>query len=158
MKKIVIGLVIGIIISSVAWVLTMPKIILKEQVSPLGFKETIKALEDAVTEGGWIILDKVDLQNAMDKTDKNIPKSVVMKICEPHMVSTIMNDDEGMIGSVIMPCTISVYEKKDGRSYVATVNTRLLGRIFGGTVSKVVSGSVTDDTKAFLAFLDQKAK
>lgn len=157
MKKIIIGLGVGVVVAVAGCLLLVPKMMLKEHVSPLGFKDTVSAIEDAVAQGGWAVIDKTDMQKVLSKADKNIPPNILLKICEPHMVSTVMNDDQSMLASVIMPCTISVYEKKDGQTYVATVNTGLMGRVFRGTVSKVVAGAVTDDTKAFLAFLKQKA-
>ena len=35
----------------------------------------------------------------------------------------------------MMPCTISVYEKSDGKTYIGSMNAGLLGRVFGGTVA-----------------------
>ncbi|MDF7801966.1 DUF302 domain-containing protein [Pontiellaceae bacterium B1224] len=158
MKKLIIGLVIGGIIVAIGSFLAVPKIVLSERVSPLDFDDTVEAIEDAITEGGWIIIDQVNMQKTLSKSDKNIPPNIILTICEPHLVSTIMNDDKGMIASVIMPCTISIYQKQDGLTYVASVNTGLMGRMFMGTVSKVVAGAVTDDTNAFLSFLDKKAE
>jgi uncharacterized protein (DUF302 family) len=50
-----------------------------------------------------------------------------------------------------MPCTISVYEKKDGKTYIGTMNAGLLGDMFGGTVTTVMK-EVASDQQSFIAF------
>lgn len=39
-------------------------------------------------------------------------------------------------------CTISVYEKKDGRTYIASMNAGLLGKMFGGSIAEVMGDVV----------------
>lgn len=157
-KRLIVGLVIGAVIAAVGCLLAVPKIMLKERVSPLAFKDTVETFEKAVEQAGWVVTEKVDMQKILSKADKNIPPNILFTICEPHLVSTIMNDDESMIASVIMPCTVSIYQKKDGLTYVATVNSGMTGRLFRGTASKVVAGAVNDDTTTILAFLNQKTE
>ncbi len=65
-----------------------------------------------------------------------------------------MKDDKAMFVTVMMPCSISVYEKSDGNVYVSTMNAALMGRMFGGTVAKVMSGPVAAETAGFTSFLD----
>ncbi len=59
-----------------------------------------------------------------------------------------------MYVSLMMPCTISIYEKSDGQTYVATMNAGLMGRLFGGTVARVMAGSVAPETAKFTSFLN----
>ena len=33
-----------------------------------------------------------------------------------------------------MPCTISVYEKSDGKTYISMMNLELMGKMYGGDV------------------------
>ena len=63
----------------------------------------------------------------------------------------------GIIGgflSVMMPCSIAVYEKADGKTYVSTMNSGLMGKMFGGTAAAVMAGPVAKDTAAFTSFLN----
>jgi uncharacterized protein (DUF302 family) len=53
--------------------------------------------------------------------------------------------------SVFMPCTISVYEKSDGKASIGTVNAGLLGRMFGGTVAEIMGKKVAADQKIFVS-------
>jgi hypothetical protein len=52
----------------------------------------------------------------------------------------------------MMPCTISVYEKQDGKVYIAHVNAGLMGRLFGGTISEVMGGPLSDEQNQFVIF------
>ena len=49
-----------------------------------------------------------------------------------------------------MPCTISVYQKSDGKTYIATMNAALLGKMFGGTVAEIMGDKVAVDQKKFV--------
>jgi uncharacterized protein (DUF302 family) len=49
-----------------------------------------------------------------------------------------------------MPCTISVYEKSDGKAYIGSMNAGLLGKMFGGTVAEIMGEKVADDQQAFI--------
>jgi len=51
-----------------------------------------------------------------------------------------------------MPCTISVYEKADGKIYIAHMNAGLMGKVFGGVISEVMSGPVTEQQNRFVDF------
>jgi uncharacterized protein (DUF302 family) len=49
-----------------------------------------------------------------------------------------------------MPCTISVYEKSDGKVYIGTMNAELLGKMFGGTVAEIMGDSVAADQRKII--------
>jgi uncharacterized protein (DUF302 family) len=53
-----------------------------------------------------------------------------------------------------MPCTISVYEKADGKMYIGTMNARLLGKIFRGIVATVMK-DVAADQQSFIEFANK---
>ncbi len=53
-------------------------------------------------------------------------------------------DDERII-SVMMPCRISVYEKKDGKAYVALINAGSLAKDLPDNIA-VVMKAASDET------------
>jgi uncharacterized protein (DUF302 family) len=154
MKNIGIGIIIGIVLMAVTAKLAAPNMMLKERVSPLGYEETIAKIESAVTNGGWEISRKMNMQKSLSKFGKEVPQVTLLKICEPNHAANILNDDDAMYVSLMMPCTISIYEKSDGKTYVGTMNAGLMGRIFGGTVAEVMAGSVAPETAVFTDFLN----
>jgi len=98
----------------------------------------------------------MDMQKSLAKHGQTAPRVTLLKICEPHHAAKILNDDDALSVSLMMPCTISIYEKSDGETYVATMNAAVMGRIFGGTVADVMAGSVAPETAAFTRFLDSE--
>ncbi len=53
----------------------------------------------------------------------------------------------------MMPCTISVYEKSDGKTYIGHMNAGLMGGMFGGDVAEVM-GVVDGQQHDFLSFAE----
>ncbi len=155
MKKLIIGIVIGFALFAIVAKVAAPNMMLKERISPLSHEQTVQKIESAVTNGGWVISSKMDMQKSLAKHGQTAPRVTLLKICEPHYAAQILNDDDAVSVSLMMPCTISIYEKSDGQTYVATMNAGVMGRIFGGTVAEVMAGSVAPETAAFTAFLDQ---
>lgn len=154
MKKIIIGIIIGATSVAVIMKMAMPGMMLIERVSPFGVDETVQRIESAVTNGGWEISRTMDMQKSLAKLGQTVPRVTVIKICEPHHAAAIMNDDKALFVSTMMPCSIAVYEKTDGKTYVSTMNAGLMGRMFGGTVAEVMSGPVARETAEFTRFLD----
>jgi len=154
MKKLLTGAAIGAILVGAAMMVAMPKMMLIERVSPYELDETVQRIQAAVTNGGWEISRTMDMQKSLAKIGQTVPRVTVVKICEPHHAAAIMNDDDALFVTTMMPCSIAVYEKTDGKTYVSTMNAGLMGRMFGGTVAKVMSGPVARETAEFTRFLD----
>jgi uncharacterized protein (DUF302 family) len=150
----VIGIVAGALLAGIAMVSVMPKMMIHERRSPLDYTETIERLATAVTNGGWIIAQKKDMQKSIAPYGKTIPPVTLLKICQADYASRILNTDDAMYVSVMMPCTIAVYQKSDGKTYVSTLNTGLMGRLFGGVIAEVMAGPVSADEAKFTEFLN----
>lgn len=138
---------------SVAPVGEQKKMIL-EEMSPFGHEETVKKITDATKAGGWVVsgvkqLDKSIVKNGGPKV---LPVTLV-EICNAEHAGKILLDDSSRWASVMMPCTISVYDKKDGKTYVGFMNAPLIGAMFGGLVGEVMGGPVADGQSKILGFL-----
>jgi uncharacterized protein (DUF302 family) len=91
----------------------------------------------------------------MDKKIKELSGIEILPVtlidaCNPYHAGEILKNDEDRYASVMMPCTIAVYEKSDGIVYVGTMNARLIGEMFGGAVAKIMGGTVAEDQDRFL--------
>lgn len=105
--------------------------------SPLGFEETLERIEANAKDLGWKVPNKwkVDFQRNFKKiTDTDIGPSRVLKMCEPFAAAKLLVNDEYKMLAAMMPCTIAVYEKSDGKTYVAMMNLDLMGQMYGGDV------------------------
>jgi len=118
---------------------TMPPMLL-EHVSPLGFKETLAKLEKNAKALGWKVPGKwkVDFQKNLKRvTGKDIGKNKVLKMCAPDAAVPLLMRDEYKMLTALMPCTIAVYEKSDGKTYIALMNLKVMGQMYGPDVAKM---------------------
>ncbi|MEN7973763.1 MAG: DUF302 domain-containing protein, partial [Verrucomicrobiota bacterium] len=132
----------------------MPKQMIKERKSPLGYEETIAKIEQNVKDSGWIISSTKHLDKSMAKYGKDVPPTTLINICQPDHAEAILQDDSARYISIMMPCTISVYEKSDGSTYVATMGMKLMGKMFGGLIAEVMGGAVATEEETFTHFLN----
>lgn len=150
MKQFVYGAVFGIAVGLTGMALVMPKLMLKEQVSPFGYEETITKIQNNVTDGGWKVSALMRLDKSLAKEGKDVLPVASFKICQPDHAEQVLLDDDARFLAVMMPCSIAVYEKADGKTYISTMNSALMGRMFGGTAQKVMGGAVAEETAAFI--------
>ena len=108
--------------------------------SPLGFDETLVKLEENAKYAGWKVPSKwkVNFQkNLMKVTGTDIGKNQVLKMCEPDAAARMLVHDEYKLLTTMMPCTIAVYEKSDGKTYISLMNMEMLGMIYGGLIAEI---------------------
>ena len=96
-----------------------------EKESLFGFNETVELLLNAASDREWNNPATHDLQNSLAKAGKSILPVTVLEVCKPEYSGQMLELSDERIVSVMMPCRISVYEKADGKTYVATVNYKL---------------------------------
>jgi uncharacterized protein (DUF302 family) len=149
--KIIIAFVIGAI-AGVA-VLQLPAVqqtmgqsmgskMLIEIESPLGFDETLEKLEENAKAAGWKVPSKwkVNFQrNLLKVTGTDIGKNQVLKMCEPGAAAKMLVHDEYKQLTTMMPCTLAVYEKSDGKTYISLMNMEMLGMIYGGLIADIAA-------------------
>ena len=152
MRQFFIGALFGGAIALVAVGIVMPKLMVKEAVSPLGYEETVAYIQNNVTNAGWKVSALMRLDKTLAKEGLEVLPVASFKICQPHHAEQILLDDDARFLSVMMPCSIAVYEKEDGSTYISTMNSALMGRMFGGTAQKVMAGPVAEETETFVAF------
>ncbi|MEQ8186329.1 MAG: DUF302 domain-containing protein [Candidatus Eremiobacterota bacterium] len=128
-----------------------------EKLSPYGLEETVQKIVDNAKAEKWVISGVKDLAKSIEKNggEKLLPVKLI-ELCNVDYSGKMLKEDASRYASVMMPCTISVYEKSDGKVYVSFVNTKLMGQMFPGTVGEVMGGPVGEAQSRFLIFLDDK--
>ncbi len=155
-SNVLIGFVLGVIAVSVLGWLLMPSLMLKEYSSPFGVEETVEKISQNALAEGWVVSSVTPLNNSVKKHGGgDLPPVRLINLCQPHHAFNILTEDNSKIVSVMMPCTISVYQKDDGKTYIGTMNAGLLGSMFGGTVAEVMAGPVATEQQKFIAFATQ---
>lgn len=111
-----------------------------ERQSPLDFESTLERLEANAKAQGWKVPSKwkVDFQRNLKKvTGTDIGPNRVLKMCEPVAAAKLLVKDEYKQLTALMPCTIAVYEKSDGKTYISMMNLDMMGKMYGGDVAEM---------------------
>jgi uncharacterized protein (DUF302 family) len=109
-----------------------------EKESLFGFNETVELLITAATDRDWGNPATHDLQATLAKSGKAVRPVKVIEICKPTYSGNMLEKSDERIVSVMMPCRISVYEKADGKIYVATVNGKIFTHGQSEAIQKVM--------------------
>ena len=121
---------------------SLPGLMIKEIPSPYSFDETLEKIEANAKAQGWKVPKswKVNFQKNLLKVVKiDIGPNKLIKMCEPKAAADILIHDELKRLSVMMPCTIGVYEKSDGKTYITIMNMKILGLLFGDVVEGITT-------------------
>jgi len=149
--SLLIGVVIGVVVSGIAGWVYAPGLMLTERQSPYGVEETVEMIKNNAEAVDWVVPGVSSLDKSIKKHGGgDLPPLMLVNICRPDYAYDILKEDENKIVSVFMPCTISVYEKSDGKTYIGTMNAGLLGKMFGGTVAEVMGVKVAADQDEFV--------
>lgn len=132
------GIISGILISLALVVLLAPKLMFIESESNFDFETTKQLIEKGTPENKWSMPHQYDLQATMDKHGFKVNPVNVYSVCKPDIAVKILGGDTHRHISAMMPCRIAVYEKADGKTYVARMNAALMARILGKEVNAVM--------------------
>jgi len=151
--NIIVGMIIGILVVCVAGWLMMPKMMLNEYESPFGVEETMEKITASALAEGWVVSSVTRLHQSVKKhSGHDLSPVLLVNLCQADHAYKILNDDDTRIVSVMMPCTISVYQKSDGKAYIGAMNAGLMGKMFGGVVAEVMGNVVAKQQKSFIRF------
>ena len=111
-----------------------------ETASPLGFDETIEKVIANAKELGWKVPKKwsKNFQKNLKKvTGVDVGKNLVLKMCEPHAAAELLVHDEYKRFLATMPCSVAIYVKSDGKTYISMMNLNLIGTMYGGKMAEL---------------------
>ena len=142
----IIYILIGMVLMGIiVWVM-MPKMMLNTYKSKDSYEETINKLRSVIkSKENWKIPAEFDFQkNIHDANLSKIEKVGSIALCNPNYASMILSEEKNRKVSSIMPLTIGVYEDKSGQVYVSELNIGMMGKMFGGTIAKVMKVAGVD--------------
>jgi uncharacterized protein (DUF302 family) len=121
----------------------------------MGFDQTIAELEKRIPEQGWVVSGIANMNESMAKHGVDFKSRVrLVKLCKPEYAKSVLSTDRNV--SCMMPCTMSVWESDDGKTYLSKMNMALMAKMFGGNVGKVMGGDVVRDEEKILEGLLKK--
>ena len=133
----IVALLIGIAATLFVIRANLGTLLVTEVESPLNFDDTLEYIETRAKDIGWKVPKKwkANFQKNFNKiVGKDIGPMRLLKMCEPFIAADLLEADENKYLSVMMPCTFAVYEKSNGKVYVAMMNLKLVGWALGGDV------------------------
>jgi uncharacterized protein (DUF302 family) len=130
------------------------EMMIHENESPYDFDKTVEVITANAKAHGWIVPKVYDFQKSLLKYKQPDPGKVkALKICHPEYASQLLSQDDSKFVAAMMPCSIAVYEKSDGKVYVSSMNMGLMSKMFGGVVGDTLAKVAR---VRFLVFLRNK--
>ena len=118
---------------------------ISENLSKFDFEKTVELLICEAEGREWKIPAVHDLQQSLAKSGKAVKPVKVIEICKPEYSGQMLELNHERIISVMMPCRISVYEKDDGKAYVAVINANALAEGLTDKIARVLKAA-SDET------------
>lgn len=144
---------LGLIVASVAGFYSMPKLLMLEGKSPHGFEQTVELFEQKVKESGWSVLATTDMQAIVAKHGQDVLPIKIFELCSSKYSAVVLKLDDERIVSPLMPCRVSIYEKSDGKTYIARMNSGRMAKPFGGVINDVMKSAASETENAIAAVL-----
>jgi len=116
-----------------------------EHSSPFNFEKTVELLTAKAEQKQWKVPAVHDLQQSLAKSGKSVKPVKVIEICKPEYSGKMLELNHERVISVMMPCRISVYEKDDGKIYVALINAGELSKGMPEIIAKTMKAA-SDET------------
>ena len=122
--------------------------------SPYGYETTHQMLVDNLKAHGWKSPKAYNWQKILQEEGVSTNPFIMYDICKPQYAAQILQHEELRVISTLMPCATSVYQKSDGKTYVAFLNVNMIGQMFGEKVAGVAA-QVSKDRGQVLSFLEE---
>jgi len=151
MLKIVSGFLAGIVVVAILTLQFGGRLMVTEYPSPYGLEETAARIQHNIKDAGWSLSGLRSPSNTIRKLGATVPNTLLIEACNPDYSKPIIKDRDTRILSILMPCTITVYEGDDGKIYIGLMNSALMGQLFGRMVAGVMADVAADQQK-FITF------
>jgi uncharacterized protein (DUF302 family) len=117
-----------------------------EQESPFDVQTTVDKIIEEAKRKDWQNPATHNLQQSLAKSGKEVRPVQVVEICKPDFSGRMLDKNDERIFSVMMPCRISVYEKDDGKAYIALLDTSVMS---AGMPEAVVNAMTSASNESF---------
>lgn len=128
----IVGIVLGAIISSLTIQHYAPAMIIKELKSPFGTEKTIAKINEETTRlSGWEVLSIEHRSEKLKIANEYIDTYTIIRLCNKKSCKDMLADDERKKVAVLLPIQIAVYEKNNGQTYISIINHSILNGVLG---------------------------
>ena len=154
MIKGILGFIAGLLAAAVIGWYSAGGMMFNEYESPYGVEETAARIQrniQGLADHGWKLSGLRDPSKAVAVAGGNVLPVLLVEACSTAYSGPLLKDDATRILSILMPCTITVYKKDNGKTYIGLMNAGLLGGLFGPKVGEIM-GKVAADQQQFIRF------
>ena len=138
------AMIAGIGVTLAVIFFSLPGMMMKEDASPYDFDRTVQVFEETISAGGWSILQVHDMQGILAGHGHDVDAVKIFELCSSRYSAEILALDDERIVAPLMPCRVAIYEKSDGVTYIARMNSELMARPFGGVVNSVMQTAAVE--------------
>ncbi|MCC5914006.1 MAG: DUF302 domain-containing protein [Balneolaceae bacterium] len=147
MKYAITGLVsaiVGGLIVGIVGFYSLPGLMMLEDESAHDFETTIEVLEQELDNAGWSVLTVHDMQETLEGHGHDVMSVKIYELCSSKYSAEILQLDDERIVSPMMPCRVAIYEKSNGNTYIARMDSELLAKPFGGVINEVMQSAASE--------------
>jgi len=163
MKRIVfatiffLGIAAGLFFSGIFMNISAERVFFKEIVSPFDFDKTVDVLTKRINAAdGWNVTAVIDQQQTVLKNGGgDIGKLKIIQYCSGKYAHQMLKDDQRKKIAVMMPKSFAVYEKSDGRVYIALMNGAFMAKVLRGDAYGILE-NVSLEVEGMLSFIGFK--
>ncbi len=152
MMKAIIGFLAALVLMTVVVMTSAQNLMFTITPSPYGVEETaarIQANIQRLSGRGWALSGLRDPSKAVAASGGNVLPVLLIEACSTKYSGPLLQEDNHRVFSILMPCTITVFKNDDGKTYIGTMNSGLMGKMFG--IGHIMD-QVAADQKEFLKF------
>jgi len=148
--QIVVGVVIGFLVTAVVGWAMMPRMMLSVHQSRYpDVEQTCEALKAAIESAGWHCPAVRDMNKSMVAQGVAHEGPVrIVELCQAEYAHDVLKTNPEV--ATLMPCAYGVYEGADGKVYISGMNVGLMGKMFGGKIAEVMGTKVAHDEEVIL--------
>ena len=139
----------AVVLTMLALFILAPRLMINEYQSLYDFNETVSLFQERVADAGWGVLNTHDMQQVKANLGYEVLPVMIFDLCSGQYSYEILRRDAERIVTPLMPCRVSIYEKSDGNTYIAMLNSGLVARVFGGVINEVMQ-KVTLETSEII--------
>ena len=148
-----IGFIVGVICTLILIKYFGPKMMIQVAESPYPFEKTVEEIKSRLGEMGWNIPVIHDFcENLKNAKGIDIGPLKVIEFCKADYGMEVLKNDDTKFMSAFMPCGIGVFEKRNGKTYVAKRNMKLFSIMFGGKLGAILR-KVAEEEEKITGFL-----
>ncbi len=132
-------------------------LMIKEFPSAYSYEETVSKIKERISsKKGWHIFGVIDQGEEIVKNGgEPVGKIAIIHYCHGKFASMMFSQDSRKKISVFSPKAISVYEKSDGKTYIAMMNGQLMKFFSSGDMKEIVK-AVSGEVREIMSPLHQK--